>query len=36
MPAAELQARVAGARQMLAADDHSFDPTLQGLFAGEP
>ena len=36
LPAAEVQARVAGVRQMLAADDHLFDPTLPGLFAGDP
>jgi len=28
--------RVAGVRQMLAAHDHLFDPTLPGLFAGDP
>ncbi len=36
LPAAEVEARVAGVRQMLAADDHLFDPTLPGLFAGDP
>ena len=35
LPAAEVQARVAGLRQML-ADDHLFDPTVPGLFAGDP
>jgi pimeloyl-ACP methyl ester carboxylesterase len=28
--------RVAGVRQMLAAVDQDFDPTLPGLFAGDP
>jgi pimeloyl-ACP methyl ester carboxylesterase len=32
----EVRARVEGARQMLAAADHLFDPTLPGLFAGDP
>jgi pimeloyl-ACP methyl ester carboxylesterase len=32
----ETQARLAGARNMLAAPDNQFDPTLPGLFAGEP
>lgn len=36
LPAAEVQARVAGLRQMLAADDRHFDPTLPSLFAGDP
>jgi pimeloyl-ACP methyl ester carboxylesterase len=36
LPDAEVQARVAGVRQMLAAPDHLFDPTLPGLFAGDP
>ena len=35
LPAAEVQARVEGVRRMLAADDHLFDPTLPGLFAGD-
>jgi pimeloyl-ACP methyl ester carboxylesterase len=36
LPAAEVRARVAGARQMLAAPTAEFDPTLPGLFAGDP
>jgi pimeloyl-ACP methyl ester carboxylesterase len=32
----EVGARVAGARQMLAAPHQDFDPTLPGLFAGDP
>ena len=36
LPAAEVRARVDGVRQMLAAADHLFDPTLPGLFAGDP
>ena len=32
----EVRARVAGARQMLAAPPGEFDPTLPGLFAGDP
>jgi pimeloyl-ACP methyl ester carboxylesterase len=32
----EVRARVEGLRQMLAAADHLFDPTLPGLFAGDP
>ena len=32
----EVEARVAGARVMLAAPDEDFDPTLPGLFAGDP
>ncbi len=31
-----MRARVAGARQMLAAPAEAFDPTLPGLFAGDP
>jgi len=31
-----VRARVAGARQMLAAPAEEFDPTLPGLFAGDP
>ncbi len=31
-----MRARVAGARQMLAASTEEFDPTLPGLFAGDP
>ena len=36
VPAEEVRARVEGVRQMLAAADHLFDPTLPGLFAGDP
>jgi pimeloyl-ACP methyl ester carboxylesterase len=36
LPEAEVQARVADLRQMLAAADHVFDPTLPGLFGGDP
>jgi pimeloyl-ACP methyl ester carboxylesterase len=36
LPEEEVQARVAGARQMLAAPPEEFDPTLPGLFASEP
>jgi pimeloyl-ACP methyl ester carboxylesterase len=36
LPEQEVQARVEGVRQMLAAADHLFDPTLPGLFAGDP
>jgi pimeloyl-ACP methyl ester carboxylesterase len=36
LPEAEVQARVAGVRQTLMAPDHVFDPTLPGLFAGDP
>ena len=36
LPAAEVEARLAGLRRMLAATDEEFDPTLPGLFAGEP
>ena len=36
LPAAEVQARVAGAHRMLAAPPGEFDPTLPGLFAGDP
>ena len=32
----EVRARIAGVRRMLTTDDHSFDPTLPGLFAGAP
>jgi pimeloyl-ACP methyl ester carboxylesterase len=32
----EVQARVEGLRQALAAGDEDFDPTLPGLFAGDP
>jgi pimeloyl-ACP methyl ester carboxylesterase len=36
LPEDELRARVAGAREMLAAPTEEFDPALQGLFAGDP
>lgn len=36
LPAEEVHSRVAAARQMLAAPAAQFDPTLPGLFAGEP
>jgi pimeloyl-ACP methyl ester carboxylesterase len=36
LPAAEVRARVAGVRQMLASPHEDFDPTLPGLFAGDP
>jgi pimeloyl-ACP methyl ester carboxylesterase len=36
LPDEEVRARVAGARQMLAAPAEEFDPTLPGLFAGDP
>jgi pimeloyl-ACP methyl ester carboxylesterase len=36
LPEEEVRARVAGVREMLAAPAAQFDPTLPGLFAGEP
>ena len=36
LPEEEVRARVAGARQMLAAPAGEFDPTFPGLFAGDP
>jgi pimeloyl-ACP methyl ester carboxylesterase len=36
LPEQEVQARVADARRMLAAPADEFDPTLPGLFAGDP
>lgn len=36
LPAAEVEARVAGVHQMLAAPHGQFDPTLPGLFATDP
>jgi pimeloyl-ACP methyl ester carboxylesterase len=36
LPEEEVRARVEGVRQMLAAEAHEFDPTLPGLFAGDP
>jgi pimeloyl-ACP methyl ester carboxylesterase len=36
LPADEVATRVAGARAILEAPPHEFDPTLPGLFAGDP
>ena len=36
LPEAEVSARMEGARQMLSATAEQFDPTLPGLFAGDP
>ena len=36
LPADEVRARVAGARQMLASPHEDFDPTFPGLFASDP
>jgi pimeloyl-ACP methyl ester carboxylesterase len=36
LPQEEVGARVAGAEEMLAAPPDQFDPTLPGLFAGDP
>ena len=36
LPAEEVRARVAGAVEMLAVPAEEFDPTLPGLFAGDP
>ncbi len=36
LPPKEIQARLAGAREMLAAPAEEFDPTLPGLFGGNP
>jgi pimeloyl-ACP methyl ester carboxylesterase len=36
LPEEEVRARVAGASEMLAAPAEEFDPTLPGLFAGDP
>lgn len=36
LPENEVRARVAAARRMLAAPAEEFDPTLPGLFAGDP
>lgn len=36
LPAEEVQARIEGVRKMTAAADDLFDPTLPGLFAGDP
>jgi pimeloyl-ACP methyl ester carboxylesterase len=36
LPEDEVRARIEGARQMLAVPAEEFDPTLPGLFAGDP
>jgi pimeloyl-ACP methyl ester carboxylesterase len=36
LPAHEVRARLEGVRQMLAVGKETFDPTLPGLFAGDP
>ena len=36
LPEQEVRARLAGVREMLEAPPEAFDPTLPGLFAGEP
>jgi pimeloyl-ACP methyl ester carboxylesterase len=36
LPEAEVRARIAGLHEMLARGGEEFDPTLPGLFAGEP
>ena len=36
LPAHEVRARVAGAHRMLAAPPGDFDPSVPGLFAGDP
>lgn len=36
LPEEEVRSRVAGVQRMLAAPPDAFDPTLPGLFAGEP
>ena len=36
LPAEEVRARVEGVRKIVAAGAESFDPTLPGLFAGDP
>ena len=36
LPEQEVRARVEGVRKLFAAADHLFDPTLPGLFAGDP
>ena len=36
LPAEEVRTRVEGVRRMFSAADHLFDPTLPGLFAGDP
>jgi pimeloyl-ACP methyl ester carboxylesterase len=36
LPAEEVEARIEGVRQAAAAPSGSFDPTLPGLFAGDP
>lgn len=36
LPEREVRARLEGVRRMVTAPDHVFDPTLPGLFAGDP
>ena len=36
LPQEEVRDRVEGLRRLLTAEEHLFDPTLPGLFAGEP
>jgi pimeloyl-ACP methyl ester carboxylesterase len=36
LPEHEVRTRIEGVRRMLAAEEHLFDSTLPGLFAGEP
>ncbi len=36
LPEEEVRSRIAGVREMLAAPPEEFDPTLPGLFAGDP
>ena len=36
LPEDEVRARIGAYREMVASDDRRFDPTLPGLFAGEP
>ena len=36
LPEPEVQARLEGVRRLLSAAHHKFDPTLPGLFAGDP
>jgi pimeloyl-ACP methyl ester carboxylesterase len=36
LPEEEVEARVSGVRQMLSPRPEEFDPTLPGLFAGDP
>jgi pimeloyl-ACP methyl ester carboxylesterase len=36
LPEEEVRARIEGVRRLMAAEAHRFDPTLPGLFAGQP